>query len=51
MHLIPITDLLNYEIFRGANKRNSCFERKHDTTGRQAPRRDRNVRKKHHSIG
>ena len=26
MHLIPITNLLNYEIFRRASKKNSCFE-------------------------
>ena len=50
MHLIPITDLLNYEIFREASKRNSCFERKYATANRQASRRYRNVRKKYHII-
>ena len=50
MHLIPITDLLNYEIFRGASKRNSCFERKYATANRQTSRRHRNVRKKYHII-
>ena len=50
MHLIAITDLLNYEIFRRADKRNSCFKRKYATTGRQTSRRDRNVGEKHYSI-
>lgn len=34
MHLIPITDLLNYEILRRASKRNSCFKGKYATAGR-----------------
>ena len=34
MHLIPITDLLNYAIFRRASKKNSYFERKYASTNR-----------------
>ena len=50
MHLIPITNLLNYEIFRRASKKNSCFERKYASANRQRSGRHRNVGKKHTSI-
>ena len=33
MHLIPITDLLNYEVLRRASKRDSCFKGKYATAG------------------